>query len=54
MKIREQAEVRENGGWRKEMKRSNSHRTSADTLCEHGDSHENEQRGLKGRETLNR
>ncbi len=53
MKIKEQAEVRENGGWRTEMKRSNnSHRTSADTLCEHGDSHE--QRGLKGRETLKR
>ncbi len=35
-KIREQEEVRENGGWRTEMKRSNnSHGTSADTLCEH-------------------
>ncbi len=35
-KIREQAGVRENGGWRTEMKRSNnSHGTSTDMLCEH-------------------
>lgn len=48
MKIRVKVEVRENGGWRTEMKRSNnSHRTSAGMLCEHSDSQENEQLGLK-------
>lgn len=53
IKNRVQAEVRENGGWKMEMKRSNnSRRTSAGMLCEHGDSQENEQRGL--REMVNR